>query len=100
MEAALGGARADHVEGVAAGADVAAQRGALVVARLALDHAPAAHRLIHLLQAARLAHPYLHAMCGNKQLHLRHPDAKRCTTAEHGQKLCTDMRRSCYLLKT
>ena len=62
MKAALGGPGADHVEGVAAGSDVAAQRGALAVAGLALDHAPAPHRLIHLLQATRLAHPHL---CGH-----------------------------------
>lgn len=59
MEAALGGPSTDHVEGVAAGSDVAAQRGALAVAGLALDHAPAPHRLIHLFQAARLAYPHL-----------------------------------------
>ena len=64
MQAALGGACADHVEGMAAGADVAAQRGALAIARLALNHAPAAHRFIHLFQAARLAHPHLRAMRG------------------------------------
>ena len=59
MEAALCGASADHVEGVAAGSDVAPQRGTLAVAGLALDHAPTPHRLVHLLQASRLAHPHL-----------------------------------------
>ena len=36
---------AGEVEGCAAGALVAAQRGALLAAQLALDHAPAAHGL-------------------------------------------------------
>ena len=59
MEAALGGTRADHMEGVAARPDVAAQRGALAVAGLALDHAPPPHRLVHLLQPASLTYPHL-----------------------------------------
>ena len=50
VEAGAVVARAGQVEGGAAGADVAAQRGALVPARAAADHAPAPHRVRHLLQ--------------------------------------------------
>lgn len=59
MEAALSGSRTHHVERMAARSDVAAQRGTLLVAGLALYHAPAPDRLIHLLQATRLTHPHL-----------------------------------------
>ena len=38
-------ASAGEVEGCAAGPLVAAQRGALLTAQLALDHAPTAHSL-------------------------------------------------------
>lgn len=43
---------AGEVEGEAAGADVAAERGAPDVAEAALYHAPPAHRIPHRLQVA------------------------------------------------
>ena len=85
MQAALGGARADHVEGVAAGADVAAQRGALAIARLALDHAPPPHRLVHLLQPARFAHPHLPQATQASHLPLHDPDRLAGCITQCGQ---------------
>ena len=70
MVAALGGPSADHMEGVAAGSDVTAH-GTLAVASLAPDRAAPPHRLIHLLQAAPLAHPHLQChKCRHSSAHL------------------------------